>query len=60
MPNIELHTPKYTEDTPEKAAEEYISTDSGLTLDCLTTLTSLCRYMAMEMFYHPVIRKHIH
>jgi len=28
-----------------------------LTKDTLTTLTSVCKYMAEEMFYHPVIRK---
>lgn len=59
MPNIELHSPKYIEETPEKAAEEYISTDSALTTDTLTTLTSLCRFMAQEIFHHPVIRKHV-
>lgn len=51
--------PKYVEKTPELVAKEYVNKDNSLVNDSLTTMTTLCRYMASEIFQQPLIRHHV-
>ena len=54
-----LKKPKYVAMTPEKVAQEYVNKDKSLVADTLNTLTSLCRYMASELFQEPIVRQHL-
>ena len=40
----------------EQLADDFIDGRSALTADKLTTLTSLSKYMALDLFHHPAIR----
>ena len=49
--------PKFAKETPEIAADRIVDPDVYLLNTTLVALTSLCRFMANEIFYHPVIRR---
>ena len=51
-----IHIPRYVDSTPEKVADDYRNPSNPLTIDTLSTMMNLCKYMANDIFYHPVIR----
>lgn len=55
----EYRYPKFIRETPESAADRIVDPDVYLLNTTLVSLTSLCRFMANEIFYHPVIRRWI-
>lgn len=51
--------PKFVSVSPEQMAQAYLLRDKALVADTLTVLTSLCRYMASELFQEPLIRQQL-
>ena len=51
--------PKIINDTPDKIATEYSNPDVPIIDMPVKTLTTLCDYIALELFNHPIIRKHL-
>jgi len=51
-----IHIPRYVNSTPEKVIDEYRNPSNVLTIDTLSTMMNLCKYMANDLFYHPCIR----
>lgn len=54
-----IYSPVFVELTPEITIEEYRNTSNPLAIDTLSTMLSLCNYMANDLFYHPCIRNWI-
>jgi len=53
------YKPKLINDTPDKIATEFSNQDVAIIDQPVKTLTTLCDYMALELFNHPLIRKHL-
>ena len=53
------HEPLFLSNLPEETAEIYTKPGVPFLNDVLKTLTTVCKYMATEIFYHPSIRKWI-
>lgn len=51
-----VHVPRYVDSTPEKISDDYRNPSNPLTIDTLSTMMNLCRYMANDIFYQPCIR----
>ena len=52
-----IHVPRYVNSTPEKVIDDYRNPSNVLTIDTLSTMMNLCKYMANDLFYHPCVRK---
>jgi len=51
--------PKIINDTPDKVAKENSNPSVPMIGMPVETLTTLCRFTALELFYHPIIRKNL-
>jgi transcriptional accessory protein Tex/SPT6/NACalpha-BTF3-like transcription factor len=51
--------PKLITETPDKIATEYSNPDVAIIDQPVKTLTTLCEYMALELYNHPMIRKQL-
>jgi len=50
------HKPKCLEEAPEQVANNFLLKNNPLVSETLPILTNLCKYLAQEMFYQPVVR----
>lgn len=57
--NEQKFKPKIINDTPDKIANEYSNPSVQMIQMPVDTLTTLCEFMALELFYHPIIRKNL-
>lgn len=51
--------PRLTDLTPEKVATDYVDVGKLLLADPFTVLTSVVRFMAHDLFHHPVLRGYL-
>lgn len=57
--NEQKFKPKIINDTPDKIANEYSNPAVQMIQMPVDTLTTLCEFMGLELFYHPIIRKYL-
>lgn len=51
--------PKIINETPDKIANEHCNFAVPMIQFPVETLTTLCKFTALELFYHPIIRKNL-
>jgi transcription elongation factor SPT6 len=59
MAGDQKYKPRIVNDTPDKIANEYSNSSVQMIQMPVETLTTLCDFMALELFYHPIIRKQL-
>ena len=59
MGGEQKYKPKIINDTPDKIANEYSNASVQMIQIPVDTLTALCDFMALELYYHPIIRKQL-
>jgi len=57
--NEQRHKPKSIKDTPDKIATEFSNPEVAIIDMPVKTLTTLCEYMALELYNHTMIRTHL-
>ena len=54
------HKPKCLEEAPETVANDFLQKDNVLVCETLAILKNLCKFLALELFYQPVVRMKVH
>lgn len=57
--NEQKFKPAQLNEAPDKIATEYTNTSVQFISSPVDTLTTLCEFMALEMFHHPLIKKEL-
>ena len=57
MSNEQKYKPKIINETPDKIANEYSNPNVQMIQIPVETLTTLCDFMALELYQHPLIKK---